>query len=91
MNLLPHAEGRAPAAERTLFWRTNVGNRTMKAVRQGDDKLVVDAGQIFLFNVRRDVGERTDLAKFNAPRARTLRQLLAAWERDVDAEAATRK
>jgi len=91
MNLLPLAEGRAPVTERTLFWRTNVGNRTMKAVRQGDDKLVIDANQIFLFNVRRDVSERTDLAKFNSPRARTLRQLLAAWERDIDAEAGTRK
>ena len=91
VNLLPHVEGRAPVSERTLFWRTNVGNRTMKAVRQGDYKLVVDANQLLLFNVRRDPGERTDLAKSETPRVRTLRQLIVAWEADVDAEAKRRR
>ena len=91
VNLLPHVEGRAPVSERTLFWRTNVGNRTMKAVRQGDYKLVVDANQLLLFNVRRDPGERTDLAKSETPRVRTLRQLIGAWEADVDAEAKRRR
>lgn len=91
MNLLPILEGRAPVAERTLFWRTNVGNRTMKAVRQGDMKLVVDANNLFVFDVRRDIGERNDLTAQRSTLARTLRQKLDAWERDVDAEAKTRK
>ena len=90
VNLLPQAEGRAPVSERTLFWRTNVGDRTMKAVRQGDYKLVVDANRLLLFNVRTDPAERIDLVQREAPRIRTLRKLIAAWESDVDAEARTR-
>src|ERR1051325_8663006 len=36
INLFPVLEGLAPAVERTLYWRTNVGNRSMRAIRSGD-------------------------------------------------------
>lgn len=91
MNLFPILEGRAPVTERTLFWRTNVGNRTMKAVRRGDMKLVVDANNLFVFDVRRDPGERRDVTATHAKLARTLRSEIDAWEKAVDAEAKTRK
>ncbi len=87
MNLLPILEGRAPEVERTLYWRTNVGNRTMKAIRSGDWKLVVDANHVEVFNLRLDPGERNELANQRQDVAQRLRPMLARWEQDVDAEA----
>ncbi|MBI4263118.1 MAG: sulfatase-like hydrolase/transferase [Acidobacteria bacterium] len=87
MNLMPILEGRAPEVERTLFWRTMAGNRNQRAVRKGDWKLLVDGNHVMLFDVRRDVGERNDLAGQRQDIARQLRPLIAAWEKDVDAEA----
>ena len=87
VNLFPILEGRAPEVERTLFWRTNVGNRTQRAVRNGDWKVVVDATHVMVFNVRSDIGERNDLANQRQDIARRLRPLVAAWEDEIDAEA----
>jgi arylsulfatase A-like enzyme len=87
INLFPVLEGRAPAVERTLYWRTDVGNRSMRAIRSGDWKLVVDANHIFVFNLRQDMGERKDLTYQRTDIANRLRPLLARWEQDIDAEA----
>lgn len=87
MNLLPVVAGRAPEVERTLFWRTAVGQRTQKAVRRGDWKLVVDGTHQFVYHVRSDLGERFDLAQREPELARSLRNLITLWERDVDREA----
>ena len=40
-----------------------------------------------LFNVRTDLGERNDLIGQRGDIARRLAPLLAAWQKDVDAEA----
>jgi arylsulfatase A-like enzyme len=90
VNLLPGLERRAAPAERTLFWRSTGLGRNMRAVRRGDLKLVVEGGHLFLFDVRRDPGERHDLARLRTADARALKLLLDAWERDVDAEASVR-
>ena len=87
VNLFPIWEGKAPKAERTLFWRTNVGGHSQKAVRSGDLKLVIDGNHTFIFDIRTDAGERRDLAHRRQDVAQKLRTLLADWERDVDAEA----
>ena len=87
INLFPTLEGRAPDVERTLFWRTSVGNRSQKAIRSGDFKLVIDGNHTMVFNVRTDVGERNELANQRQDVAQKLRPLLAQWENDVDAEA----
>ena len=87
INLLPILEGRAEPVERTLFFRNTVGGRQQRAVRKGNWKLLVDGPNTFLFDLSKDVGERTDLASSRSDVARTLRPLLAAWEKDVDDEA----
>jgi len=87
INLFPVLEGRAPAVERTLYWRTDVGNRSMRAIRSGDWKLVVDANHIFVFNLRQDMGERKDLTYQRTDIANRLRPMLARWEQEIDAEA----
>lgn len=91
VNLIPILEGRAPVASRTLFWRSIYSNRANRAVRDGDLKIVIDANHTFVYNVRRDPGERHDLARFRPEVARALKRKLDAWEKDVDAEFATRR
>jgi arylsulfatase A-like enzyme len=88
MNLFPVWEGRAPELERTLFWRAGNGPGKQTAVRRGDWKLVVDRTHTYVFNVRTDLSERNDVARFRQDVAQDLRPLLAAWEAEVDAEAA---
>jgi arylsulfatase A-like enzyme len=91
MNLFPVLEAKAPVTPRTLFWRSVQANREMRAVRDGDTKLVVEANHMFLYDVRRDPGERRDMARLRPDVVRALALKLQAWERDVDAEFATRK
>lgn len=87
LDLLPILQGASPAVERTLFWRIAIPNRQQRAVRQGDWKLLVDGGQLLLFNLRADIGERNDLAKERSDLVAKLRPMIAEWEREVDAEA----
>jgi arylsulfatase A-like enzyme len=91
MDLLPVLTGQAPPAERTLFWRSTMRGGTQRAARRGDLKIVSDATHTFLFDVRRDPGERRDLARRQPHDVRALSLLLAAWEQSVDAEAARRR
>ena len=91
INLLPILEKRSPVVQRTLFWRNVYPLRQQRAVRQGDWKLLVDAGHFMLFNVRTDMGERNDLAAQRPDLVARLRSLLAEWEKDIDAEAKLRK
>jgi arylsulfatase A-like enzyme len=88
IDLLPLLAGNAPL-ERTLFWRIAVPTRQQRAVRKGNWKLLVDGDDLLLFDLRADPGERRDLAAQRPDLVRQLRDLLAAWEKDVDAEAAT--
>ncbi|OFW15795.1 MAG: hypothetical protein A3H29_15135 [Acidobacteria bacterium RIFCSPLOWO2_02_FULL_67_21] len=86
IDLFPVLEGRVPEIDRTLFWRVT-GAQPQRAVRAGDWELLYDGGRAMLFNVRTDLGERHDLMRERSNMARRLAPLLAAWQRDVDAEA----
>jgi arylsulfatase A-like enzyme len=83
VNLLPVFEGRAPQIERTLFWRV----AGQQAVRSGDWKLVVERGRQMLFNLRTDIGERTNVIGARSDIARRLYSSLTTWQSDVDGEA----
>jgi arylsulfatase A-like enzyme len=87
IDLFPVWEGRAPQIERTLFWRSGSGAAKQTAVRRGDWKLVVDGPHTYLFNLRTDLGERNDMAKWRQDVAQELYPLLTSWEALVDAEA----
>ena len=87
IDLLPVLERRSPAVERTLFWRIDTPARQQRAVRQGAWKLLVDANDLLLYNLRDDIGERNDLAARRPDVVRKLLPLIKAWEADVDAEA----
>jgi arylsulfatase A-like enzyme len=87
-NLFPVWEGRAPVFERTLFWRAGTGAAKQTAVRRGDWKLIVDGVHTYVFNLRTDLSERNDVARWRQDIAQELQPLLAAWEADVDGEKA---
>ena len=86
IDLLAVLEGKAQPFERTLFFRNTVGpQRTQRAVRRGDWKVLADGPNVMVFNLREDPGERNDLARSRQDIARELRPLIAEWEKDVDA------
>ncbi|MBL9199779.1 MAG: sulfatase-like hydrolase/transferase [Opitutaceae bacterium] len=91
IDLLPILAGRAPARERTLFWRFGGSDhRQQRAVRQGPWKLLVEGGSFsptFLFDLRDDPGERNDLAAQHPKIVARLRALIDSWEREVEADA----
>jgi len=87
VNIFPILQGREPILERTLFWRTRIGEHWQRAVRSGDLKLLVDGQAEMVFDVRRDVGERNDMTSYRQDVAGRLRAQLMEWEKDVDAEA----
>ena len=85
IDLFPILEGRAPEAQRTLFWRGHPA-RPHRAVRSGDWKLVLEPRPM-LFNLRTDIGERDNLIGRHPEIARRLHDMLTAWEQDVGSEA----
>ena len=60
------------------------GRYPQRAARLGQRKLLADAGQVLLFGLSVDPGERTDLAGRRPDLVATLEQLLAGWEAEVD-------
>ena len=86
INLLPVLERRAAEIDRTLFWRISSA-RPQQAVRSGDWKLLMDGTRALLFDLRTDIGERSNLIGQRSDVARHLQQMLTAWQKDVDAEA----
>jgi arylsulfatase A-like enzyme len=86
IDLLPILEGTSPVVERTLFWRIDTPARQQRAVRRGDWKVLIDGDDLLVYNLRDDIGERSDLAARRPDVAAALRPLLLTWEKDVDAE-----
>ena len=58
----------------------------MKAVRHGDWKYVEDAMVPMLFNLKDDIGERTDLGFENPSIMAQLKELLSRWEAELAAD-----
>ncbi len=77
--------GDAPLRKRTVFWRYKRMQNRRKAVRDGDWKLVSENGKEWLFDLKTDPSEKTDLVSANPAEAARLRNLLADWEREVAA------
>ena len=64
-------------------WRTTPGG----SIRSGDWKLIefFETGKSELYNLKDDIGEKTDLAAKQPERAKELRDALAAWRKSVNA------
>ena len=61
------------------------------AIRQGDFKLIesFEDGRLELYNLERDIGEKSNLAQSMPKKARELRQHLTAWRKSVKAPVPT--
>jgi arylsulfatase A-like enzyme len=86
IDLVPLLQKGVQPQERTLFWRFITPARQQRAVRQGAWKLLVDGNALLLFDLSKDIGERTDLALTQPDLVARLRQQIVDWEKDVDSE-----
>ena len=91
VSLVPLLKG-GSTPERALFWHYphygNQGGAPCSAVRRGDWKLIewAEGNRAELFNLARDIGEKTDLADKEPQRVAKLRAELTAWQKDVGAK-----
>ena len=87
IDILRHIEQRKPTTARTLFWRQRRGERTERAVRDGSLKyLSIDDGdqvEEYVFDLKNDPAEKTNLLDARPDATRHLKRLLAEWEKDV--------
>ncbi|WP_462157851.1 sulfatase-like hydrolase/transferase [Pseudoalteromonas sp. GB56] len=75
-SLLPSTTKSKSSHDRALYWRA----RGMEAVIQGDWKYLVDNHSQFLFNLKKDEGERKNLIYTYPDKTETLRKKLSSWE-----------
>ncbi len=92
VSLLPLLRGGDALDREALYWHyphySNQGGFPGAAVRMGDWKLIerFEDGRVHLFNLRDDIGERTDLADQHPDRVAAMRGKLHAWYKQVDAK-----
>ncbi len=76
-------------ARTTLTWHLPHYHHSTpaSAIRRGDWKLIefFETGSLELYNLAKDRGEKTDLAKTEPARAKELHSALAAWRKEVGA------
>lgn len=74
-----------------IYWHyphfSNQGSRPAGAVRNGDYKLVenFETGQLELYNIKEDIGEKEDLSAAEPQRTGELAQLLKEWRESIGA------
>src|SRR5262249_43331560 len=96
VNIFPVLTRHTPAIDRTFFSRGGSltagppAGRQQTGVRSGDWKPLIDNGRPFLFNLRTDLGDRTNLIRSRSELARQLKAKLDKWQKGVDAEAKAR-
>ncbi len=83
IDLLPILTGRQPEVERTFCWRVDRTGRKQKAVRHGAWKYMQDDMVEMLFDLDKDISERTDLAYRQPEVLARLKRLLADWETEM--------
>jgi N-acetylgalactosamine-6-sulfatase len=88
IDVLARLAAREPDLPRTVFWRQRRGTSTWKGARDGDLKYVtriVDGRTEVeaLFDLGKDMAEEHDLRAGRPDDVARMRQLVAAWEKEV--------
>jgi N-acetylgalactosamine-6-sulfatase len=87
IDIIQWLQEKHPPTKRTLFWRSRRGDRTWRAVRDGDLKYFSrrDGTQLqeHLYDLATDVSENNDLIESRSSDAQRLKRLLAEWEAEV--------
>jgi arylsulfatase A-like enzyme len=92
MSLVPLLRGRGAIRRDALFWHYphyHPGGATpYGAIREGDWRLVefYEDNHVELYNLRRDIGEKHNLAESEPALAKRLRDKLHAWRQRVGAQ-----
>jgi arylsulfatase A-like enzyme len=82
MDLMPVMTGKNKVIPRVLYWRLTQ-RKNEKAVRMGEWKYLVDASGEYLFNLRDDPFEKTDLKAQKPEVFNSLKKKYADWENSV--------
>ncbi len=91
-NLVPLLDGTGAVRRDALYWHyphySNQGGKPGGAIRQGDLKLIewYEDGRVELYDLKRDIGERHDLAAERPVEAARLYKQLARWRESVGAQ-----
>ncbi len=88
-SLIPLLRQKGELPDRALRWHYPIYHHSTPAgaIREGDWKLLefFDDGHLELYNLREDIGERSNLAARQPAKASELQRKLAAWRKSVDA------
>lgn len=96
-SLVPLLEGQDTIDRDSLYWHyphySNQGGFPGGAIRMGGWKLIerYEDGRVHLYNLKDDIGERTDLAATQPERVNKMRNHLHNWYEAVDAKFLTAK
>ncbi len=91
VSLAPLLAGRGKPKRKAIYWHYphyhGSGNRPSGAVRAGDYKLIewYEDESVELYNLRKDIGEKRDLAKEMPEKAGELRRMLHEWRTGIGA------
>ena len=87
MDILDHVEKGHEDIARTFYWRAKRGDRTWRAIRDGQMKYVykIEGGEVEegMYDLSKDRAESNDLLKKRPKVARQLKSKLVAWEKAV--------
>jgi len=92
VSLVPLLKGRTRIERDAIYWHyphySNQGGFPGGAIRMDDWKLIerFEDGQVHLYNLKLDIGERQDLASEYPQRVEQMRSKLHAWYKQVDAK-----
>ena len=95
LSLAPLLRGRKSLGREAIYWHYphygNQGGFPGSAVRTGDYKLIANYtdGSIELYNLKKDIGEKNNLAEKMPKKAAKLKAMLQKWRNDVDAKMPT--
>ncbi len=92
ISLVPLLKGQTRIDRDAIYWHyphySNQGGFPGGAIRMDDWKLIerFEDGQVHLYNLKLDIGEREDLASEYPQRVEQMRSKLHAWYKHVDAK-----
>ena len=92
VSLKPFLQGEAPFKREALYWHyphySNQGGIPGGAIRVGDWKLIerFEDGQVHLYHLKEDLGEKQDLAAKYPERVAAMRKQLHKWYQETDAK-----
>ena len=92
LSLVPLLKQTDTISREALYWHyphySNQGGIPSGAIRMGNWKLIerYEDGRLHLYNLKNDLGERTDLAATQPNRVAAMQSKLHAWYEEVDAK-----